>query len=67
MQDVYDIKMPCHLLLAKVAAKAGDQLLASIDKLVPALEKTLSAKVRAEAVKQEVLSKQSQYSLDNMP
>ena len=46
--------MPCHLLLAKVAVKAGDQILGSLDQLVPGLDKTLSAKTRTEAVKQEV-------------
>ena len=48
--------MPCHLLLAKVAVKAGDQILGSLDQLVPGLDKTLSAKTRTEAVKQEVCS-----------
>lgn len=53
-QDVYDIKMPCHLLLAKVASRAGEQLLPSLSQLVPTLEKTLKAKLKGEAVKQEV-------------
>ena len=48
--------MPCHTLLAKVAARAGEQLLPSLNQLAPVLEKTLKAKLKAEAVKQEVLS-----------
>ena len=47
--------MPCHLLLAKLAAAAPGPVLASLDKLVGALEKTLTARLRGEPVKQEVM------------
>lgn len=46
--------MPCHLLLAKLAAAAPGPVLASLDKLVGPLEKTLTARLRGEPVKQEV-------------
>lgn len=49
------MKMPCHLLLAKLAAAAPGPVLASLDKLVGPLEKTLTARLRGEPVKQEVL------------
>ena len=54
MQDHYDVKMPCHLLLAKLAAAAPGPVLASLDKLIGPLEKTLTARLRGEPVKQEV-------------
>ena len=54
MQDHYDVKLPCHLLLAKLAAAAPGQLLANLHRLTDPLEKTLHTKVKAEAVKQEV-------------
>lgn len=49
------MKMPCHLLLAKLAAAAPGPVLASLDKLVGPLEKTLTARLRGEPVKQEVM------------
>ena len=55
VQDHYDVKMPCHLLLAKLAAAAPGPVLASLDKLVGPLEKTLTTRLRGEPVKQEVL------------
>ena len=54
MQDHYDVKMPCHLLLAKLAAAAPGPVLASLDRLVVPLEKTLTTRLRGEPVKQEV-------------
>ena len=54
MQDHYDVKMPCHLLLAKLAAAAPGPVLASLEKLVGPLEKTLTVRLRGEPVKQEV-------------
>ena len=54
VQDHYDVKMSCHLLLAKLAAAAPGPVLASLDKLVGPLEKTLTARLRGEPVKQEV-------------
>ena len=46
--------MPCHLLLAKLAGAAPGPVLASLDKLVGPLEKTLTTRLRGEPVKQEV-------------
>jgi len=54
LQDHYDVKMPCHLLLAKLAAAAPGPVLASLDCLVGPLEKTLTTRLRGEPVKQEV-------------
>lgn len=54
MQDHYDVKMPCHLLLAKLAAAAPGPVLASLERLVGPLEKTLTTRLRGEPVKQEV-------------
>lgn len=62
MQDHYDVKMPCHLLLAKVASKAGSHVLAALDSLVKPLEKTLATRVKTDAVKQEVCSLRSYNS-----
>jgi len=52
-QDHYDVKMPCHMLLAKLAAAAGEAVLAHLERLVPPLEATLAAKNKSDAVKQE--------------
>ena len=54
LQDHYDVKLQCHLLLAKLAAAAPGQLLANLPRLTDPLEKTLQTKVKADAVKQEV-------------
>ena len=54
MQDHYDVKMPCHLLLSKLAVKAGGQVLAALDPLSNSLETTLTTKLKSDAVQQEV-------------
>ncbi|DBB08467.1 hypothetical protein WJX82_000009 [Trebouxia sp. C0006] len=54
LQDHYDVKMPCHLLLAKLAAAAPGPVLTSLDRLFLPLEKTLTTRLRGEPVKQEV-------------
>ncbi|GJP34416.1 hypothetical protein CLOM_g18863 [Closterium sp. NIES-68] len=54
LSDNYDVKMPCHLVLAKLAEKCGPSVLAVIDALVEPLEKTVTARVKTDAVKQEV-------------
>lgn len=54
LQDHYDVKMPCHLLLGKLAAAAPGPVLNSLDRLVTPLEKTLTTRLRGEPVKQEV-------------
>ncbi len=48
------MKMPCHLLLGKLAAAAPDQITQALPRLVDPLQKTLHAKVKTDAVKQEV-------------
>ena len=54
VQDHYDVKMPCHLLLGKLAAAAPDQVRQALPRLVDPLQRTLHAKVKQDAVKQEV-------------
>ena len=54
-QDHYDVKMPCHLLLGKLAGAAPDQVRQALPRLVDPLQRTLHAKVKTDAVKQEVL------------
>ena len=56
LQDHYDVKMPCHLLLSKLAAKAGGHVVAALDTICRPLEKTLTSKLKQDAVKQEVSS-----------
>lgn len=48
------MKMPCHLLLAKLAAAAPQRSLEALPRLTPPLQRTLLAKVKTDAVKQEV-------------
>ncbi|CAI5486334.1 unnamed protein product, partial [Closterium sp. Naga37s-1] len=52
--DNYDVKMPCHLVLAKLAEKCAPSVLAVVDAIVEPLEKTVTTRVKADAVKQEV-------------
>ncbi|KAK9835209.1 hypothetical protein WJX81_005880 [Elliptochloris bilobata] len=54
LKDHYDVKMPCHILLAKLATVASEHVLAHLERLVPPLEATLATKVKSDAVKQEV-------------
>ncbi|CAI5478422.1 unnamed protein product [Closterium sp. Yama58-4] len=54
LSDNYDVKMPCHLVLAKLAEKCAPSVLAVVDALVEPLEKTVTTRVKADAVKQEV-------------
>ena len=53
-QDDYDVKMPCHSLLAKMSQVSPGPVLAELDRLVEPLTKTLVAPVKSSAVKQEV-------------
>eukprot|EP00963_Diacronema_lutheri_P002834 scaffold221_cov351-Pavlova_lutheri.AAC.4 len=52
--DHYDVKVPCHLLLAKLAETHGQSVLHVVDDLVANLEKTLRTRLKSDAVKQEV-------------
>ncbi|CAI5526828.1 unnamed protein product [Closterium sp. Naga37s-1] len=54
LSDNYDVKMPCHLVLAKLAEKCVPSVLAVVDALVDPLEKIVTTRVKADAVKQEV-------------
>ncbi|KAG1370006.1 hypothetical protein COCNU_15G003720 [Cocos nucifera] len=54
LTDHYDVKMPCHLILSKLADKCPSAVLAVLDSLVDPLNKTISHKPKADAVKQEV-------------
>ncbi|CAN6475376.1 unnamed protein product [Victoria cruziana] len=54
LDDHYDVKMPCHLILSKLAEKCPSAVLAVLDSLVDPLEKTISHKPKQDAVKQEV-------------
>ncbi|CAI7780752.1 unnamed protein product, partial [Closterium sp. NIES-54] len=54
LSDNYDVKMPCHLVLAKLAEKCAPSVLAVVEALVDPLEKTVTTRVKADAVKQEV-------------
>lgn len=52
--DHYDVKMPCHLILSKLADKCPSAVLAVLDSLVDPIEKTINHKPKGDAVKQEV-------------
>lgn len=54
--DQYDVKMTSHLILQKVAGVShfAPALLSTLDELVTPLEKTLLAKLKSDAVKQDI-------------
>ncbi|XP_068647216.1 cullin-associated NEDD8-dissociated protein 1 [Aristolochia californica] len=54
LDDHYDVKMPCHLILSKLADKCPNAVLAVLDSLVDPLEKTINHRPKQDAVKQEV-------------
>ncbi|GKD08966.1 cullin-associated NEDD8-dissociated protein 1 [Tanacetum coccineum] len=54
MTDHYDVKMPCHLILSKLADKCPSSVLAVLDSLVDHLQKTVNFRPKQDAVKQEV-------------
>ncbi|KAM0040565.1 putative TATA-binding protein interacting (TIP20) [Helianthus debilis subsp. tardiflorus] len=54
LADHYDVKMPCHLILSKLADKCPSAVLAVLDSLVEPLQKTVNFKPKQDAVKQEV-------------
>ncbi|KAK9816878.1 hypothetical protein WJX72_006469 [[Myrmecia] bisecta] len=54
LKDHDDVKLPCHLLLGKLAGVAGGHVLAALDRLVDPLHKTLTTKLKSDAVKQEL-------------
>jgi cullin-associated NEDD8-dissociated protein 1 len=54
LDDHYDVKMPCHLILSKLSDKCPSAVLAVLDSLVDLLQKTINFKPKQDAVKQEV-------------
>ncbi|KAL0384662.1 UNVERIFIED_CONTAM: Cullin-associated NEDD8-dissociated protein 1, partial [Sesamum radiatum] len=54
LDDHYDVKMPCHLILSKLADKCPSSVLAVLDSLVDPLQKTINFRPKQDAVKQEV-------------
>ncbi|RDX84693.1 Cullin-associated NEDD8-dissociated protein 1 [Mucuna pruriens] len=54
LDDHYDVKMPCHLILSKLADKCPSAVLAVLDSLIDPLQKTINFKPKQDAVKQEV-------------
>nr|GEV52584.1 cullin-associated NEDD8-dissociated protein 1 [Tanacetum cinerariifolium] len=54
LDDHYDVKMPCHLILSKLADKCPSSVLAVLDSLVDHLQKTVNFRPKQDAVKQEV-------------
>ncbi|KAM6586335.1 hypothetical protein CsatA_008940 [Cannabis sativa] len=54
LDDHYDVKMPCHLILSKLSEKCPSAVLAVLDSLVDPLQKTINFKPKQDAVKQEV-------------
>ncbi|GMH24451.1 hypothetical protein Nepgr_026294 [Nepenthes gracilis] len=54
LDDHYDVKMPCHLILSKLADKCPPAVLAVLDSLVDPLLKTINFRPKQDAVKQEV-------------
>jgi cullin-associated NEDD8-dissociated protein 1 len=54
LTDAYDVKMQCHVLLTNLAVLAPGAVSSSLDRLVDPLTATLTAKMKSDAVKQEV-------------
>lgn len=54
LKDHYDVKMRCLALLSNLVALAPGAVTASLDRLVEPLTATLNAKVKTDAVKQEI-------------
>eukprot|EP00051_Salpingoeca_urceolata_P019516 m.285525 g.285525 ORF g.285525 m.285525 type:complete len:1495 (-) comp19434_c6_seq2:106-4590(-) len=52
--DHYDIQMLTYLMLARLAATCPEEVLRRLDDFSTALEKTMTAKLKSNAVKQEV-------------
>ncbi|MEW5303601.1 MAG: hypothetical protein WDW36_006278 [Sanguina aurantia] len=54
LRDHYDVKMPCHLMMVKMAGVDPGATLAAMDSLVEPLQTTLTAKLKSDSVKQEI-------------
>ncbi|GBF96436.1 hypothetical protein Rsub_09235 [Raphidocelis subcapitata] len=52
--DHPDVRAPAHHMLARTAAAAPAAVLAQLDALIDPLEKTLTARTKSDAVKQEI-------------
>ncbi|KAL8156094.1 hypothetical protein AgCh_001253 [Apium graveolens] len=53
LDDNYDIKLLCHLILSKLAGKCRSAVLAELDSVVGPLQKTINYKTQEVAVQQE--------------
>ncbi|KAF5203685.1 Cullin-associated nedd8-dissociated protein [Thalictrum thalictroides] len=54
LDDHYDVKMPCHLILSKLAVKCSAAVLTVLDSVVNPLQKTVNHKSKQDAVKKKV-------------
>ncbi|KAI8473659.1 MAG: armadillo-type protein [Monoraphidium minutum] len=54
LADHPDVRAPAHHMLSRAAAAAPGAVLAQLDSLVDPLEKTLTARLKSDAVKQEM-------------
>jgi len=54
LQDIHDIQLLSHLILARLARDAPAPLLTGLDQLVEPLRKTVTTKVKDNSVKQQV-------------
>lgn len=52
--DEYDVKLKCHDLLLVLAGKAPSLVLGCLDKVIAPMTKTLSKRIKADGVKQEI-------------
>uniref|UniRef100_A0A7N2MGP4 TATA-binding protein interacting (TIP20) domain-containing protein n=1 Tax=Quercus lobata TaxID=97700 RepID=A0A7N2MGP4_QUELO len=55
LDDHYDVKMPCHLILSKLADKCQSAVLAELDSLVDPLQNTINFKPKQEVDRYEDL------------
>jgi len=58
LSDHYDIKMLNHLILSRLAHRAGASLAGAVEKFIEPLRKTINEKVRDGAIKQEAERKE---------
>ncbi|KAK1402413.1 Cullin-associated NEDD8-dissociated protein 1 [Heracleum sosnowskyi] len=54
LDDTYDVKLLCHLLLSKLAGKCPSAVLAVLDLVVDPLQKTIEYRPQEDAVKHEI-------------
>jgi len=54
LNDTYDIQMLAHLILARIAKKAGAALVSGLDGLIEPLRTAVNSKPKGEAVQQQI-------------